>query len=695
MKAIFTNTMMCIKNITHPNSLIYDTKVNHKLKLGMTDNKIIDVAASKGRTIWLQNLLKELLPQLNLPSTDYQTWLKTLLEVMEHRGLTQPTQQKDYLSDVRNAIRVLDPNHPALEIVDFDTNTWIEINNRASDRLGERQTKLIDHPDKIVKRATTLLGSYQWSEIACGLAVVTGRRSTEVIKTAQFEYKSKYSLTFTGALKRGNEPVELSIEIPTLCEARLVIDAIARIRSQLGSQIQDLSKRQVSSRYGRAVATKCDRYFDELVPPREDQDNLYTHLFRAVYATIASYWYCPPSVPEIEFRAAIQGHYQIIDEKDPKLRRSIAASRNYFDYRIGDGHGNIDGRLGIKLGLPDVEVIAEFRTAQIPPPSPSQSDCEARAGGNGELASPCSTPARRHRILRSLPDQPQIMNQSSNSASANSMVIPSFFQSRLSTIADKLGISPAQAIQALFTWTEMSLSLAEQLSVDELTPQAIFKSVEDLRLKASNSLSLRDGLDSTDSADLDSHSLNQLSTSIRLLSETLSNKHNQIRDARSAGEANRSKGPRHRESSQNTPVDNQNHNSSPPVTTQLVQPPLKSTSSNQHARGTWSGNPTYPLHQQQDDRKLSNRSQEAEAEVNRAIDAIIDFNNQDSLPHNDKWHIGVGALRKLTHRGDTVAQRVLKQRADQIQQHHAQHQIAPRHNSKGKTHPSIHQVISL
>ena len=131
------------------------------------------------------------------------------------------------------------------------------------------------------------------------------------------------ALSLLAHLKEGNEPVECVFEIPTLCEARLVISPIPDLRSQLGAEIQDLSKRQVASRYGRAVATKCDRYFDELVPPREDQDNLYTHLFRAIYATIASYWYCPPTVPEIEFRAAIQGHYQIIDEQDPKLRRQL------------------------------------------------------------------------------------------------------------------------------------------------------------------------------------------------------------------------------------------------------------------------------------------------------------------------------------------------------------------------------------
>ena len=245
----------------------------------MNDNHTIQRALRQGRTVWLQNLLRELLPQLNQSSIDYQTWFNSIIEVMENRGLIQPTQQKDYLSDIRNAIRVLDPEHPALEVVDFDTETWVQINNRASDRLGARKTKFIDNPDAIVRRATTLLGSYQWSEIACGLAVLTGRRCTEVIQTAQFEYKTKYSVVFTGALKRGNEPVECVFEIPTLCEAKLVIQAIANLRNQLGEEIQHLSKRQVSSRYGRAVAKKCDRYFDELVPKREDKDNLYTHLF--------------------------------------------------------------------------------------------------------------------------------------------------------------------------------------------------------------------------------------------------------------------------------------------------------------------------------------------------------------------------------------------------------------------------------
>ena len=121
-------------------------------------------------------------------------------------------------------------------------------------------------------------------------------------------------------------------------------------------------------RCSRAVAHKCDEHFADLVPNRTDKDNLYTHLFRAVYATIASHWFCPPLVPEIEFRAAIQGHYQILDENNPTLRRSLAAGRHYFDYKISDGQGNIDGRLGIKLsrqGISVGEQVIFVRTSEL------------------------------------------------------------------------------------------------------------------------------------------------------------------------------------------------------------------------------------------------------------------------------------------------------------------------------------------
>lgn len=645
-------------------------------------NNVYQVAAQKARTVWLQNLLLELLPQLNRDSIDYHTWFDSLIEFMEGRGLVEPTQQKDYLSDVRNAIKVLDPNHEALEVVDFDKETWTQINNRSSDRLAERKTKFIDDPDAIVNRASVLLGSYHWSEIAAGLAVVTGRRCTEVIKTAQFEYKTPYSVIFTGSLKRKGEPVECVFEIPTLCKSEKVIEAISSLRKYLGTELEQLSPRQVSRRYGQAVASKCDRYFSKLVPPREDKDNLYTHLFRAVYATIASYWYCPTTVPEIEFRAAIQGHYQILDEKNPQLRRSIAAGRNYFDYKISDGSGNIDGRLGIKLHLPDVEVLTQFQSSQaVEKPDKDLTSLkildeavlttEANGVNNHSFKSNLNEAENSGtNDSRKKSYKLSTMNESTNS----SIAIPSFFASRLTAISNKLGVSHSEAIQALFTWTEMGLSLAEQLSVEDLTPGAIFTAVEQLQsssqqkslVRANNLTNSMTTQGTGELAAIDRDSINQLCTAVRLLSETLT------RERRDLNNQNHNSHSSNRNfSSVNKPETNDRDGES-------------NNSSNQHR-----------VKQKKVSSKESNQKNESEQSINQAIDIIMKFNNDESVPTEDKWHIGIGSLRKLTRRGDAVIRRVIESRKEEIEQHHSLYGLGKWHNARGKDYPSIDEVIDF
>ena len=620
-------------------------------------NDLIEIAAAQGRTKWLQKLLRQRLPELNGSNANYHDWFDSLIQVMEERGLVQPTQQKDYLSDVRNAIKVLEPNHPALLVVDFDKSTWTEINNRNSARIAERTTKFISNPDAIVQRATVLLGSYQWSEIAAGLAVVTGRRCTEVIQTAQFEYQSLYSVIFTGSLKRKNEPVECVFEIPTLCQAPLVIDAIASLRHQLGESIHRLSPRQVSSRYAQAVATKCERYFRELVPTRDQRDNLYTHLFRAIYATIAAHWYCPPTVPEMEFRAAIQGHYQILDEKNPQLRRSLAAGRNYFDYQISDGEGNIDGRLGIKLELPDVEVIGQFQHAY--------------------------TPRQRDKTKTNKSKSQSAMNEQSNSSHHSAVAIPSFFLSRLDAIAHRLGLSPAETIQALFTWTEMGLSLADSLEIDELHPQAVFESVEGLKQQASLSPFSATSVSPTPTPQIvdqdvslnKQQALFKLCHSVSLLSQAIS----ELNSPASLSTQPPSNGQRlsirqPRPPERPSPGDTNNSQ------IETEQPSSSFNSKDKPVRS--------------DGRTRAQRSIESERAINHAIERVMEFNNAPDRNHQDKWYIGIGSIRTLTGRGDKVIKRVLQQRED-VEPHHHLHHLDQSHNLKGRDATPISDVISL
>jgi hypothetical protein len=94
-------------------------------------------------------------------------------------------------------------------------------------------------------------------------------------------------------------------------------------------------------------------------------------------------------------------------------------------------------------------------------------------------------------------------------------------------------------------------------------------------------------------------------------------------------------------------------------------------------------------------RKVGSRTVEAEAMINHAIDKIIEYNNQEDITHQDKFRVGIGALRTLTGRGDAVIKRVIDSREEEINEHHQTHQLDTYHNSKGNTAPPIDQVIHL
>ena len=84
---------------------------------------LLPEAINQGKTVWLQNLLSQVLPHLPRNSQDCSDWFDQLIEAFEHRQLTEPSQQKNYLTDVRNAIKVLDPHHPAGE----RKNAWEKV----------------------------------------------------------------------------------------------------------------------------------------------------------------------------------------------------------------------------------------------------------------------------------------------------------------------------------------------------------------------------------------------------------------------------------------------------------------------------------------------------------------------------------------------------------------------------------------
>jgi hypothetical protein len=287
---------------------------------------------------------------LKRPMTDTRNALRDRLELRDDNAWINP--------------RTGDREHLALKYLNYSEAEWAEMNALSEDRWQARleDRKFIDRPDLVVAKAVELLRGNRWADISAGLAVATGRRLSEVLAEGEFFPKTAYTIVFGGQLKRQDKILE-PYEIPTLCEASLVLDAIQRLRS-----LVDCSKiaiGQISVKFGPDVVAAAQRAFEPLVPPREGAD-LYTHLFRSVYGRIACHYYARPETSDLKYMATIYGHYWVINSTG-KQQQNYASTLHYMDYVIGDGHGNIDGRQGIKLSEPGVVVLEVFQPKSVVP----------------------------------------------------------------------------------------------------------------------------------------------------------------------------------------------------------------------------------------------------------------------------------------------------------------------------------------
>lgn len=337
---------------------------------------------------WVQKRWMDvLLPGIETATIEQQEplhvlWEQELQYWKEVRGLHGDSLRKP-LTQVRGLIgqvplteensvvnaRTREREHVALGIFNLTEEEWVQLNAQSQDVTHERltQQQLLEHPDAIVHQALRVIQSPEWAELAVGLALCTGRRLAEVLKTASFEEKEAYTVLFTGQVKGGGRE-EAPYEIPTLVRSFLVVEGVQRLRRLV--DCTDLETEEVSQRYGKAVNEVVARTFEGLIPVRTSRERLTMHVLRTVYARLATFWYAPPQVADITYMAYIQGHRFILEPQveageTPKeieqKRLHYASNANYFDYKIGDGHGNIDGRQGIRLGQPGVTVLDAFR----------------------------------------------------------------------------------------------------------------------------------------------------------------------------------------------------------------------------------------------------------------------------------------------------------------------------------------------
>ena len=335
---------------------------------------------------WLAERLQVLMPQLAGLSVAQEAEIQRLCVEEIAAWRARPTMKElrslnTPMIDARNAIRravVVTPDnswvnprtgereHLALKYLNFADEEWAAM--KALTEAGRQRRlegqQLLRQPDAIVERAATLLQSSRWEDLAVGLAVVTGRRLTELLQTASFYPMSAWTVLFSGQLKQKAE-ILAPYEIPTLAEAALVLSAWERLRSQL--DCRSLEHGEVERRYGAVVRATTNRHFVDLVPTRSGkEESLFVHLFRSVYVTLAVYYFCPPAINALDYKATIAGHYWVEragEAGNEQMKRNYLSTLHYDDYKIGTPDGQVDARQGIRLGEPGVKVLNVFAEA--------------------------------------------------------------------------------------------------------------------------------------------------------------------------------------------------------------------------------------------------------------------------------------------------------------------------------------------
>lgn len=657
----------------------------------------LDLAAAHGSTKWVKQFVIDYLPKLAQQSISNTEFAEAFNQELQARNLVTPKQQKNYRSNLCQALKTINEQHPAIALVSPTAEEYRELNDAQRGKLADRETRYFtsNQAQVLVDRATDLLESAEWSDVGAGLAVLIGRRISEILLSS-FSPKSAWSLSFSEMAKKADTD-GLTIEIPTLAPAPVVLSAIERLQKSL--RIEDLklnslstkmAKQTVNGRFSEPVASKCIEHFSDLVPARSDRDNLYTHIFRACYATIAAHWFCPPNVPEHNFKAEIQGHFTL--SKDGKKLPNYSARANYDDYAIGTPDGNRDGRLGIKLGtLPGLEVIEAFRKEKLAMEitignKDKDKNKDTKEELNQEELSVAST----------APEAIEIENYSSKPTEATSMMKPTTkpktrrpelhaedWEEMIGLMARRgvMGATPDvfHALVEAFKIAESEQQQQQVRSVSELTASLSWFTdrIDQLEQSCKQLQQERDQLRVTQTV---AEELDQLRTENAQLKQELHQTRSQLHGIQKllGLEANGA-----------TAL------ASPPNSTPatVTHTGAAHTGSENHTAPTTS---TLPRTSKPEAQTRRNRG-ETEEKLNQIIDALISWNTgqEDS---DTQLRISIPTIKGLASAMGANYQRaiqdVLKERADELDEHHSRLLIGTRHNASVSKKDEVLKAIA-
>lgn len=249
-----------------------------------------------------------------------------------------------YHKDDRNNIIGYELKHYAVLLCGLSKEDWENRNNTT--RVIERLEH--DHeidPDKYLEVTTTLLKSNDIHEIAVGLIASTGRRPHEIIARADFNAieGQNYVVMFEGqGKKREEKPI---FPIATLHPAEYIINALNNFRlvpenqqliKDVINESDELSEqnRKLDSRRNQSLNRVVRKYFKDILPVREGEEENNCKALRAAYGALATERDCKGSIgTKMLYFARLLGHFTDTKPTDDDLKH-ILSTLGYSDYYV-------------------------------------------------------------------------------------------------------------------------------------------------------------------------------------------------------------------------------------------------------------------------------------------------------------------------------------------------------------------------
>ncbi|MBW4635937.1 MAG: telomere resolvase [Iphinoe sp. HA4291-MV1] len=243
----------------------------------------------------------------------------------------------NYLQETKDGVVV---QHLALLYMKY-TYTHNQPNTEAKQAKKDEQRRNLESincVDEYQTKIDELLTSTDHRELVAGLIAATGRRPSEIYRTAEFKQVGQFEVMFSGQLKTRGEERE-PYPTYTLVESAKVIDSLARLRRMPEIKaIKKLTLAEIDSGKNNKMNAAIKQHFTPLINPPHGEAELSAKNLRASYAAIAIYLFCPHAMSTNLFIKERLGHtsdatatayedYQVTDHQEKPLTRGAWVQR--------------------------------------------------------------------------------------------------------------------------------------------------------------------------------------------------------------------------------------------------------------------------------------------------------------------------------------------------------------------------------